>query len=172
MKRFAFFVPLCFCLTVSAQEKNKITATSQVTVTGAVKQEKIITISDLIQMPAQTIGSIMITNHTGAERGIAKDLKGVLLKEVLKDIDFVAESPKNYSELYLTCMASDGYKVVLSWNELFNTESGNHLFIVTEKAGKPMQEMDENILLIAPKDFTTGRRYIKGLQKIVVGRVN
>lgn len=172
MKKLACIVSLGFCLILSAQDKTKIAATSQLSVTGAVKQEKIITISDLIQMPAQTIGSIMITNHTGAERGIAKDLKGVLLKDVLKDIVFVAESPKNFSELYLTCIASDGYKVVLSWNELFNNESGNHLFIVTEKAGKRMQEMDENILLIAPKDFTTGRRYINGLQKIVVGRVN
>jgi hypothetical protein len=172
MKRFAGIVSLFFCLGLSAQEKNKVAETSQFTVTGAIKQEKIITLSDLSQMPAQTIGSVMITNHTGAERGVAKDMKGVLLKEVLKDIVFAEETPKKLSEFYLTCMASDGYKVVLSWNELFNNESGNNLFIVTEKAGKRIQDMEENILLISPKDFTTGRRYIKGLQKIIVGRVN
>jgi hypothetical protein len=172
MKRFACIVSLGFCLALSAQEKSKIAATHQVNVTGAVKQEKVITMSDIIRMPAQAIGSIMITNHTGAERGIAKNLKGVLLKEVLKDIVFAEETPRKLSEFYLTCIASDGYKVVLSWNELFNNETGNNLFIVTEKEGKPIQEMDESILLISPKDFTTGRRYIKGLQKIVVGRVN
>lgn len=174
MKRFRFacIVSLCFCLTLSAQEKTKITATHQVTVTGAVKQEMVITNADLIRIPAQTIGNVMITSHTGAEKGIAKELKGVLLKDVLKNIVFAEEIPRKLSEFYLTCIASDGYKVVLSWNELFNNESGNNLFIVTEKEGKRMQEMDESILLISPKDFTTGRRYIKGLQKIVVGRVN
>lgn len=172
MKRLACIVALGFCLTLSAQEKNKITTTNTVTVTGAIKQEKVLAISDLIRLPAHTIGSVMITNHAGVEKGIAKDMKGVLLKDVLKDIAFAEETPRKLSEFYLTCLASDGYKVVLSWNELFNNESGNHLFIVTEKGGRPLQEMDESILLVSPKDFTTGRRYIKGLQKIVVGRVN
>lgn len=172
MKRLACIVSLGFCLTLSAQDKTKIAATSQLIVTGAVKQEKVITTADISRMPEQAIGNIMITNHTGAERGIAKELKGVLLKDVLKDIAFTGETPKQLSEFYLTCVASDGYKVVLSWNELYNNESGNSLFLVTEKEGKRMQDMEENILLISPKDFTTGRRYIKGLQKIIVGRVN
>lgn len=172
MKRLACIASLGFCLALSAQDRTRIAATSQFTVSGAVKQEKVITVSDLDRMPAHKIGSIMITNHAGVERGVAKDLKGVLLKEVLKDIAFAEETPKKLSEFYLVCVATDGYKVVLSWNELFNNESGNHLFIVTEKEGKRMQDMEENILLISPKDFTTGRRYIKGLQKIMVSRVN
>lgn len=172
MKRLACIVSFSCCLVLSAQEKSKIAPTNQVTVIGAVKQEKVITISDITQIPAHTIGNVMITNHTGVEKGLAKNVKGVLLKDVLKDIVFAAETPRKLSEFYLTCIASDGYKVVLSWNELFNNETGNNLFIVTEKEGKRIQDMDEAILLISPRDFTTGRRYIKGIQKIVVGSVN
>jgi len=172
MKKLACIVSLSCCLVLSAQEKSRIVPTNQVIVTGAVKQEKIITSSDIIHMQAHTIGNVMITNHTGVEKGLAKNLKGVLLKDILKDIAFAEETPRKLSEFYLTCIASDGYKVVLSWNELFNNETGNNLFIVTEKEGKPIQDMDESILLISPRDFTTGRRYIKGLQKIVVGSVN
>ena len=66
-------------------------------------------------------------------------------------------------------MASDGYKVVFSWNKIYNT--GNNFFIVTELEGKKLRELDQRIVFISTADLKTGRRYINGLTKIEVKRV-
>jgi len=75
------------------------------------------------------------------------------------------------SEYYFVCIASDNYKVVFSWNEIFNTDTGKSVYIITSQDGKPAAETDTRIALISPKDQMTGRRYVKGLQRIVVERV-
>jgi len=98
-------------------------------------------------------------------------VKGVLLLDLLKDISITTASPKLLSEYYLVFKASDGYSVVVSWNELFNTEIGNSFYIVTEANNQKQKDAPEKILLIATKDFKTGRRHIKGLQNIEIKRI-
>ncbi|MEO8146527.1 MAG: hypothetical protein ABI723_02765 [Bacteroidia bacterium] len=58
-----------------------------------------------------------------------------------------------------------------SWNEIYNTEVGNAVFIITEKAVKKLSEMDEPILVVSTSDLKTGRRFIKGLSKITINRI-
>jgi len=81
------------------------------------------------------------------------------------------ETPKVLSEYYFVCIASDNYKVVFSWNEIFNSDTGKSVYIITAQDGKPATGLDNRIALVSPKDQMTGRRYVKGLQKIVVERV-
>ena len=71
---------------------------------------------------------------------------------------------------YFTCIASDGYKVVFSWNELFNTATGNTVYIFTSKDHTSIDALDESILPISTAEFRTGRRYVKNLQSIIVRR--
>ena len=75
------------------------------------------------------------------------------------------------SKIYFVFKASDGYKVVFSWNEIYNTDSGNNFFIVTELEGKKLKELEQRIMFISTADLKTGRRYIKGLEKIEVRQV-
>ncbi|MGZ8518349.1 MAG: hypothetical protein ACXWWD_13410 [Chitinophagaceae bacterium] len=75
------------------------------------------------------------------------------------------------SEFYITCIASDNYKVVFSWNEIFNSDTGDQLLIITEGNGQKGDEMADSIALLSPSDRATGRRYVKGLQKIVIEQV-
>ncbi len=81
------------------------------------------------------------------------------------------EKPKLFSEYYFTCIATDGYKVVFSWNELFNTEVGHKVMIISEAGGKRTEDLDDHIAIISPLDKATGRRYVKKLQEIKVERV-
>jgi len=46
--------------------------------------------------------------------------------------------------------------VVFSWNEIYNTDTGIGMYVITEKNGKKMCEMDERILAISSRDFKTG----------------
>ncbi len=45
------------------------------------------------------------------------------------------------------------------------------MYILTGHDGKPASALDNRIALVSPKDEMTGRRYVKGLEKIVVERV-
>lgn len=83
-------------------------------------------------------------------------------------IEIDSENPKVLSEFYFICIASDNYKVVFSWNEIFNNELGKSIYILNGNDGKPASALDNRMALISPKDEMTGRRYVKGLQKIVV----
>lgn len=151
--------------------QSPIQPSTEITVSGQVEQDVKISIADLQKLPAIEIGSLDISNHAGEKRGTASDMKGVLVKDVLKEVKFKADTPRQLSEFYLTFVASDGYKAVFSWNELWNSPTGDHVFIITEKAGKKLEEMSDRILLVTMTDFKTGRRHIKALSRIVVGRV-
>ncbi len=71
---------------------------------------------------------------------------------------------------YIECQATDGYKVIFSWNEIFNSETGNHTMIITSKNGVNMNQLDDRIALITPTDQATGRRYVKWLNRIIIHR--
>jgi hypothetical protein len=144
--------------------------TSSFIVNGRVKTPKTFLFTDLEKMGIHHLGDIVITNHQGDVKGTAKELSGVLLKEVLSTLEIDAENPKVLSEYYFVCYASDGYKVVYSWNELFNTPVGNSVYIVTAKDHKSMKDLNENILMISSHDTQTGRRYVKNLETIRVVR--
>ena len=165
---------LFFLLLISGQfvfAQRKVTPTEQFTISGKIKTELKFTLADLNAYETKAIPDIVITNNNGEAKGTAKKLKGILLKSILEKIEFPIEKPKELNEFYFTFIASDGYKAVFSWNEIFNTETGNNIFIITEKDGKKINEMEDRILIITATDFKTGRRHIKGLEKIIVSRV-
>jgi hypothetical protein len=144
--------------------------TKSIIVSGKVKAEHTFRWSDLQKFPAQSIGDVVISNHKGETKGTAKGMKGVLLRDVLQQVILDTDNPKLYSEYYFVCKATDGYKAVYSWNELFNTATGNTVYIVTEKEQKNMTDDQDNILMISTQDLRTGRRYVKNLETIYVGR--
>ncbi|RYE21375.1 MAG: molybdopterin-binding protein [Sphingobacteriales bacterium] len=145
--------------------------TKSFTISGKIKTESVITADSLKQYTVKNLGSINITNHAGVFKHTDKGLYGILLKDILKHTDFNVDSPRLLSEFYISCIAADGYKVVYSWNELFNTETGNNVFIITEKNGIKADAMPESIQMVSMRDFKTGRRYLHHLTSIVVGRV-
>jgi hypothetical protein len=147
-------------------------ATHSIFISGRIKSEKKLEISELEKFKQQNIGDIVISNHKGEPKGTAKGLKGILLRDVLETVTLDTDNPKLFSEYYFACRASDGYKTVYSWNELFNTATGNTAYLVLEKEGKVMNDHDDAILMISSQDFRTGRRYIKNLETITVGRID
>ena len=169
MKQICLLLAAAFIsISVSAQKDNKPTET--ITVSGEIINELHFSIDQLLQMKQQKVKDLVITNHLGEKKGEAKNMKGVPVKELLKDLLLKEDNPKLYSEFYFIFIASDGYKTVYSWNELFNSPSGDHVYIILSKESIPAKEMKERILVLNTNDFKTGRRYIKGLQQIVVNR--
>jgi len=160
---------LLFSTAAFAQEP--ITQTHQFTITGKVKKESVITMDSLNSYPIVQIGNIKVTDHTGAFKHQDDNLKGVLLKDILNHSQWLAASPKLFSRIYFICTGIDGYKVVYSWNELFNTPVGNNVYIIMEKNGIKADQLPASIQMTSMLDFKTGRRYLHNLDKIVVEMV-
>ncbi|MEO6721654.1 MAG: molybdopterin-binding protein [Ferruginibacter sp.] len=169
MKKFSLGFLLCISLTVVAQKD--IAPTESFTIEGLVIQSKTISLSDLSAYTVKQKDSVIITNHLLERKSVLMNVKGVLLKDILATLKLKEENPKLFSEFYFVCIAADNYKVVFSWNELFNTETGNNAIIITEQNGKQATEAPNRIALISYGDKATGRRYVKSLQKILVERV-
>lgn len=153
-----------FSSTVFGQQTNSFN------IKGKIKSELTIRADQLKKIPVSNIGTVSITNHKGEVKGQAKDMKGILLTDVLKDVVLDQDNPKLFSEYYFVCTGSDNYKAVFSWNELFNTKVADRVFIVTEKDGKNMFNNEDGILMISADDAKTGRRFVKNLATIYVGR--
>lgn len=168
MKHILILLFLCAGSVVIAQKT--IPTTEYFSIEGKVKKEITISLDDLSSYKTYSIDSIVITNHLGERRSTLKNVKGVLLKDILGKVEIDAEAPKVLSEYYFVCKASDNYKTVFSWNEIFNNPAGKSVYILTGHDGKPASALDNRIALVSPKDEMTGRRYVKGLQKIVVER--
>lgn len=117
------------------------------------------------------LGNFKVTNHRGEFKKEYRDVEGVELLTILKKIKIPVEKPRELSEYYLIFRAADGYTVVFSWNEIFNTETGKSLYLVTAADGKSLTESSDRILMISTKDFNTGRRHIKNLHSIEVKRI-
>jgi hypothetical protein len=162
-------ITLLFCI-VSSLAFSQVT--TSFTISGKVKSEKTIAVADLEKMPLLMIGDVVITNHKGETKGTARNMKGVRLRDVLRDVELDTDNPKLMSEYYFVAAATDGYRVVFSWNELFNSAIGETVFVVVEKDGKKISETEDSILTISSADFKTGRRFVKNLSNIIVGRAN
>ncbi|HCL06129.1 MAG TPA: molybdopterin-binding protein [Chitinophagaceae bacterium] len=116
--------------------------------------------------------SIVVYNHLVVRKSVLKKVKGVLLKDIISKASFDISDPKPLSRYYITCIASDGYKVVFSWNEIFNSAIGKELIVITEADGVKANVLPQRIAIVSPADIATGRRYVHGLQKVVVERVH
>ncbi len=164
------FILLIF-LSASAFAQEVLKRTNSFSISGKVNKTVVITMDSLKQYPLKEMGDFKITNHLGAFKHEDEHLKGVLMKDVLSHTVFAVSNPKLLSQLYFVCFGADGYKVVYSWNELYNTPVGEQVFILMEKNGKKAEQLPENIQMASMLDFKTGRRYLHNLSKIVVGQV-
>ena len=149
----------------------KLTPTANIRIFGAIQKELSYSIDDILKFNAVNVEDQLIYNHAGEVKDTLNRLKGLPLKDFLRDINYKYEKPKELNEFYFVFSASDGYRVVFSWNEIYNSEAGNSFYIITEMKGKSMKELDQRIVFLSSKDLKSGRRYIKCLQSIEIRRL-
>ncbi|HSC52045.1 MAG TPA: hypothetical protein VLC98_00375 [Phnomibacter sp.] len=171
MKARILLLLVIICSQFSLFAQRTIPPTDAFQVLGAVENPTTFTMAAFDSFPATKLPNLVVYNHKGEIKDTLTGLAGVPLQRVLASIQFKYEKPRDLNEFYFVMTASDGYKVVCSWNELYNTEAGKHFYIITEMEGKKLRALDQRMIFLAAGDLKTGRRYIKGLEKIEVRRV-
>ena len=164
IKNVLVIVAIFFCKLVYAQEH-----TTTFEITGKVKSEKTISIADLDKFKIVELKDVNISCSPKKEDK-AGIVKAVLLKDLLDTVTYDYQSRKELNEFYFVFEASDGYRILFSFNEIYNTQTGNNLFVVTELDGKKAGDMENGILILTTKDIKQGSRNMKWLKKIIVNK--
>ncbi|MDE2599385.1 MAG: molybdopterin-dependent oxidoreductase [Rhodocyclaceae bacterium] len=145
--------------------------TDSVSVTGAVERPLQLRVADLRGFPPQQIGEVPMVCQSGANLGKLERLKGVLLRDILEKATVKAPGHNDIKKMIVVAGASDGYKVVFSWSEIFNSPVGDGVIVFFEKDGQPLADDEGRIAMISSKDLRSGPRHVKWLQSLEVLKV-
>ncbi|MEN9396477.1 MAG: hypothetical protein RLZ81_1007 [Pseudomonadota bacterium] len=145
--------------------------TQAITVSGAVEQDLRLSVNDLRQFPPQQVGELPMVCQTGANVGKLENLKGVLLRDILEKAKVVSKEHNDVKKTIVIATASDGYKVVFSWSEVFNSPVGDGVTVFFEKDGKTLGDEEGRIAMVSTKDLRSGPRHVKWLKELEVRKI-
>jgi DMSO/TMAO reductase YedYZ molybdopterin-dependent catalytic subunit len=137
-------------------------------VRGAVEHPLTLSVDDLRAFPPQQLAEVQLTRQSGADAGKLQDLKGVRLADLINRAVPVVHDHNDVKKMIVVATATDGYRVVFSWSEIFNSPAGDGMLVYVEKDGKPLGEDEGRIAMISAKDTKTGPRHVKWLQTLEV----
>ena len=140
-----------------------------VKITGRVREPVILSMKDLCEMgDFEEVKDLMVICGTGTPKGRIESCKGVLLENVIRKADVIKDGHNDTKKMYIVASAPDGYKVVFSWQEIFNSPMGEGVMILIEKDGESLCEKNSELELISAKDYFTGSRIVTGVNNIEV----
>lgn len=142
-------------------------ASPTVTVTGAVKTPLTLSVADLKAFPAAQIDSATVTRPRD-QMEVPSTVRGVRLTAVLERAALSSGDRNDWKHAVVLATATDGYQVVFSWPELFNTEIGANVLVVFERDGQALAEREGPIALVSTRDQRTGPRSVKWLMRLDV----
>lgn len=159
---------LIFTLALIANE-NRVS--TEVEVSGLVENTLKLDVKELEKMSYFKSGSVPVICMSGETKDDVQSYEGVLLKDIIDKAIIKVESGKEYNNVYFKVIATDGYQVIFSYNEVFNTKLGDNIIVFYKKNGKYLEDYQGKIALISIDDTKNGPRHIRLLEKIIVGKV-
>lgn len=150
---------------------SRLFTTEKITISGAVKNKLTLDVAGLRQFPPQMVGEVPLVCQTGADKGKLENFKGVRLSDILEKAVVAAPGHNDVKKMAVIATASDGYKVVFSWSEIFNSPIGEGVMVFFEKNGLPLSDDEGRIAMVSSKDTRTGPRHVKWLQDIEVRQI-
>jgi|GEM_PF-387774 len=148
-----------------ATDKAKF-VTNKVSVIGQVKQPLELSIDDLQKFPALQV-KMMPHGSLSKEKPVPILVKGVLLRDILEKATIQTDSPYDVKKSAILITASDGYRIIFSWPEVFYSPIGEGVMLFFEKDGKPLADDEGRIALGSLRD-NGNYRYMKWVKSIEV----
>jgi hypothetical protein len=145
--------------------------TSKVTVTGAVENQLTLSVDELRKFPPHQVGEVPLICQSGANVGKLENFKGVLLRDILERAVVKAPEHNDVKKMVIIASANDGYKIVFSWSEVFNSPIGEGVMVFFEKDGLPLADDEGRVAMVSSKDIRTGPRHVKWLKNIEVRKI-
>jgi len=165
--RLAVLLACAWLAPAFAQSQGAVTTT--LTVKGSVQQEITLSVDDLKRLPVQRMDDVRSVRDTGAGASSGETVRhyvGCLLRDVLERAKPVEKKRMDFRKSAVIATASDGYRVVFSWAELYLSPIGDGVLVVYERDGAPLDDNEGRIALVSLKDTRPGPRHVKWLQSV------
>jgi DMSO/TMAO reductase YedYZ molybdopterin-dependent catalytic subunit len=146
-------------------------AAPALTVKGNVERVLVLSLEELKQLPAQRIEDVRVVREQVATSGaqeMARRYAGCLLRDVLDRAKLVEKNRLDLRKSVVIVTASDGYRAVFSWAELYLSPIGDGVLIVYERDGAALPDTEGPLALVSLKDTRPGPRHVKWLRTIEV----
>lgn len=177
MKKF-----LCLCVVLAACMTGGISTAAdgmpgqpklvkQIFISGQVKYPLTVGVAELQEFPAEQVSEIQLICQTGANKGQLENIKGVLLRDLLIKAQVLAPGHNDVKKMIVVVSATDGYTVVFSWSEIFNSPVGEGVIVFFEKDREPLADDEGPVALLSRLDTRTGPRHVRWLKSIEVRKV-
>lgn len=143
--------------------------TTALTVKGDVERELTLTVDDLKHFDMQRVDDVRSVrggDEATAHSEVARRYAGCLLRDVINRAKPVEKGHFGLRQSIIIATASDGYRAVFSWSELYLSPIGDGVLIVYERDGAPLSDEEGRIALVSLKDTRPGPRHVKWLQTI------
>jgi len=124
-------------------------------------------VDDLKAFPAEQIVIATVMRRVD-DKDTPSTVRGVLLTAVLKRAVLQDSEPNDWKHTIVLATATDGYRVVFSWPELFNSDAGAGVLVVFERDGQPLADREGHISLVSARDVHTGPRSVRWLSRLNV----
>jgi DMSO/TMAO reductase YedYZ molybdopterin-dependent catalytic subunit len=144
-------------------------AAAPLTVKGNVERELVLSIDDLKRFPVQRFEDRRTVRDTGtgtAAPETARRYTGCLLRDVLDRAKPVEKNRFDLRKSIVIVTASDGYRAVFSWAELYLSPIGEGALVVYERDGAPLADAEGPLALVSLKDTRPGPRHVKWLRSV------
>jgi DMSO/TMAO reductase YedYZ molybdopterin-dependent catalytic subunit len=158
---------ICLWATTLAGGAFAETPAGSVAIGGDVQRPATITVDTLRSFAAAGQLTYKSSRDVGGQQQHSV-VQGVRLRALLEQAALAERDRSDWRKSVVIAIARDGYRVVFSWPELFNTESGAQVMVVYERDGAPLGAGEGPIALSAPGDIKTGPRHVKWLERIEV----
>jgi len=109
--------------------------------------------------------SVAASNAAPSEQSVA--YAGVLLRDVIAAAPAYERQGRAQRWLTFEAVATDGYRAMFSWGELFNTDAAEHVLVIRARDGKPLDAAEGPLAVRALADTRPGPRHVRNLCAIV-----
>jgi len=167
----AAIVALVAMPTHALDERAPSRVTTALAVRGNVATPLSLSVADLGKFPVQRVEDTRVVRGQGGASETARHFAGCLLRDVLNAARLTEGDRNDLRKTIVVATASDGYKAVFSWAELYNTPIGDGVLVVYERDGARLGNDEGRIALISLKDVRPGPRHVKWLATVDVVRV-
>ena len=93
--------------------------------------------------------------------------RGVLLKDLILQAGLRPLPAGEFKRTVFIAQAHDGYAVVFSWHELFNTAIGERAIVATECGNGALTPEDGAPILFSGADILPAPRHVKRLARVI-----
>jgi len=144
--------------------------TESVTVKGKIKNSMVLTVESLQKMKVVNGKGVNIICQSGEHKKTIKSFKAVLLRDIIDSASVLMDRKKDRGKFVIVVTASDNYKVIFSYNELYFGAAGNNIYVAFEENGKALTE-EGKIIIFCSSDKVSGPRHVKWVQTIEVKEI-